>query len=161
PGGAFTKVADLGYTDTLLDGTPSAALRPDGAAIVAWLDLSDDQAMAIRRDAPGPFGPPEKVGPKPLHPYAQELPDFDGGAPAARTAPRRSVTARLRVPRLPPFLGLRAVLRGKRIVVSWHTDRPLRHATVIAVSSEDKAFEDPFLGSSMSGGGHTRFRLSV
>jgi hypothetical protein len=333
PGGAFAKVADLGYTQTLLGG-PTAALAPDGSAIVAWQDLLDVQAMAIRRTGPGPFGRPEKVGAKPSHPYAQQLPDFDGGAPAedegrspraaftadgrplltwaaahrlggltwtaatvatfpggvqrlsgplrdadsvtpviladgrpavawsdvstggdyrlhlaiegapaapepaapavkigrvvqiphglavpfrcsaacdvratvpdgvsgrhslsaagsgrlkilpdfdpimlrrpdsvpvqvlagapgARTAARRSVTARLRVPRLPPLLGLSAVRRGKKIVVSWHTARPLRDASVIAVSSDDTAFEDPFFGSAVEGKGRKRFRLSV
>jgi hypothetical protein len=83
------------------------------------------------------------------------------GAPGARTAARRSVTARLRVPRLPPLLGLSAVRRGKKIVVSWHTARPLRDASVIAVSSDDTAFEDPFFGSAVEGKGRKRFRLSV
>ena len=46
-------------------------------------------------------------------------------------------------------------------MVSWHTDRPLRNASIIAVSSDDKAFEDPFLGSTVEGNGRKRFRLSV
>jgi hypothetical protein len=83
------------------------------------------------------------------------------GAPGAHTATPRSVTARLRVPRLPRFLGLRAVRDGKMIVVSWHTDRPLRNASIIAVSSDDKAFEDPFFGTTVKGAGRRRFRLSV
>src|SRR4051794_18035743 len=58
PGGRFAKVADLGFTESLLGGSPAAALQPDGAAIVAWLDLSDVQAWAIRRTGPGPFGRP-------------------------------------------------------------------------------------------------------
>ena len=83
------------------------------------------------------------------------------GAPGVRTVARRSVTAKLRVPRLPRFLDLKAVRRGKKIVVSWHTDRPLRNASIIAVSSDDKAFEDPFFGSTMEGEGRKRFRLTV
>jgi hypothetical protein len=104
------------------------------------------------------------------------LPDFDpimlrrpdsvpvqvlSGAPGARTANRRNVTARLRVPRLPRFLDLEAVRRGKKIVVSWHTHRPLRNATIIAVSSDDKRFADPFFGSTVKGSGRTRFRMTV
>jgi len=104
------------------------------------------------------------------------LPDFDpimlrrpdsvavqvlAGAPGAPTVARRSVTAKLRVPRLPRLLGLEAVLRAKKIVVSWHTDRPLRNASIIAVSSDDRALADPFLGSTVEGKGHKRFRLNV
>ena len=104
------------------------------------------------------------------------LPDFDpimlrrpdsvpiqvlAGAPGARTAARRSVIAKLRVPRLPRFLDLKAVRRGKKIVVSWHTDRPLRNASIIAVASDDKAFEEPFLGSTVDGEGRKRFRVNV
>jgi hypothetical protein len=74
---------------------------------------------------------------------------------------RRSVTAKLRVPRLPRFLGLTAVRRGKKIVVSWHTARPLRDASIVAVSSDDTAFEDPFFGSAVEGKGRKRFRISV
>ena len=334
PGGSFAKVADLGYTENLLDGLPTAALRPDGSAIVAWLDQLDVQAWAIRRTGPGPFGRRERVGATPSDPYAQELADFDGdapaeddgrapraafaadgrpvftwapahtlggltwtaatvatfpggvqalsgplrdadsvtpviladgrpaiawsdvstggdyrlhlaiegapaapeppapevkigrvvqiphglaipfrcsaacdvratvsdensgrhslraagsgrlkilpdlepitlrhpgsvpvqviaGAPGARRVTRRSVTAKLRVPRLPRFLDLKAVRRGKKIVVSWHTDRPLRHGSVIAIPSDDKAFEDPFFQSPVESEGRKRFRTSV
>jgi hypothetical protein len=87
PGGTFAKVADVGYTESLLGGTPTAVVRPDGSAIVAWLDLSNVQARAIRRTGPGPFGRPEKVGAKPVRPFAQQLPDFDGGD--RRDLPRR------------------------------------------------------------------------
>jgi hypothetical protein len=104
------------------------------------------------------------------------LPDFDpimlrrpdsvpvqvlSGAPGVRTVARRSVTAKLRVPRLPRLLDLKAVRRGKKIVVSWHTDRPLRNVSIIAVSSDDKAFEDPFFGSTVAGEGGRRFRVNV
>ena len=45
--------------------------------------------------------------------------------------------------------------------MSWHTNRPLRNASIIAVSSGDRSFEDPFFGSAVRGEGHKRFRLSV
>src|SRR4051812_5237233 len=334
PGGTFARVADLGYTEMVL-GRPAAALRPDGAAIVAWQDLADVQAYAIRRDGLGPFGRRERVGAKPPRPYRQELADFDGGAPAqdggrglqaafapdgrpvltwapahqlgglswtaasvatfpggvqalsgplrdadsvtpvmladgrpavawsdvspggearvhlaiegapaaaeppaprvvigrieqiphglavpfrcsaacdvratapdaisarhslraagsgrlkivpddddpirlrradsvpvqvvtgaagARAFTRKTITARLRVPRLPRFLGVAAVHRGNQIVVSWHTDRPLRNASVIIVSSDERAPADPFLGSTVKGAGRRRFSMSV
>jgi hypothetical protein len=333
PGGAFAKVADIGYTEDLF-GSPTAALRPDGSAIVAWQDLSHVQTLAIRRSGPGALGRPEKVGPRPVDPYAQQLAGFDGGAPAedegrgpraafaadgrpvvtwaaahtlggltwtaatvatfpggvqtlsgplrdadsvtpviladgrpaiawsdvatggdyrlhlaiegapaappppapavqlhrvvqiphglavpfrcsaacdvratvpdgisgraslraagsgrvkvlpdfepimlrradsvpvevltgapgARTAARRSVTAKLRVPPVPPLRGLTAVLHGKKIVVRWHTDRPLRRASIIAISADDRRPADPFFGSSVDGNGHERFRLSL
>ena len=80
PGGAFARVADLGYTESFL-GHVAVALRADGAAIVAWQDLSDLQVMAIRRTGLGPFGKPERVGAEPKDPYGEELSDFVGGAP--------------------------------------------------------------------------------
>jgi hypothetical protein len=83
------------------------------------------------------------------------------GAPGARTVTRRAITARLRVPRLPRFLGLSAVRRGKRIVVRWRTSRPLRNASVIVVSSDDRAFTAPFFGVTVQGEGRRRFRVSM
>src|SRR3954470_9328625 len=61
PGGTFARVADL--RDASFFGAPAAALRPDGAAIVAWQDL-DAQVVVLRRDGPGPFRR-ERVGPRP------------------------------------------------------------------------------------------------
>jgi hypothetical protein len=333
PGGTFAPVADLGYTEELF-GPEAIALAPDGAAIVAWQDLGDDQVMAIRRDRPGPFGRPERVGAPPQDPYGVELafsaggapsdlegrgpaaafagdgrpvltwgqgeslgklawvpatvttfpgavqalsgplrdadsiapviladgtpavawsdvsvggdsqlhlaiegvpapaeppapqvefgraeqiphglavpfrcsdacdvratvpggeggrrslraagsgrlkivPEFDpialrrpdsvpvqvlSGAPGAHTAATRTITAKLRVPKLPRLLGLKAVRRGKVVAVSWRTDRPLRNATVIAVSSRTRSPEDPFLGAAVEGEGRRRFHLNV
>jgi hypothetical protein len=51
-------------------------LRPDGAAIVAWRD-SDSQVIALRRDGPGRFQAPEKVGPRPEDPFDTDAPDED------------------------------------------------------------------------------------
>jgi hypothetical protein len=334
PGGTFAQVAAFGYTESLLGGAPTAVLRPDGAAIVAWEDILDVQMFVMRRNGPGAFGRPEKVGAKPPDPYAQELEDFDGGAPAedggrgpraafapdgrpvltwapahalggltwtaatvatfpggvqalggplrdadsvtpvvlpdgragvawsdvsqggeprlhlaiegaaaspeppaprigigriaqiphglvipfrcsaacdvratvpdgiggrrslpgagsgrlklvpeydpiilrrpdsvpvqvltgapgARTVTNRKLTAKLRDPRLPRFLGLKAVRRGKKIAVSWHTDRPLRKATVLAAPSESRAFDPPFLAATVEGEGRRRFRVNV
>ncbi len=331
PGGAFARVAELSNTLTLF-GVPAVALRPDGAAVVAWQDLTDVQVLAIRRDGPGAFGRPERVGGKPESPFGADLPrfveeaptDVDGrgvraafagdgrpvvtwaagstrgtldwatamvatpadvqalsgplrdadsitpvilaggtpavawsdgsagdarlhlavegvpaqsespaprvelgqvlrihgglalpfrcsaacdvratvpdsvsgtrslpaagsgrvrivptldpimlrrpdsvavevltGPPGARTAAARTVTARLRVPPLPRFLGLKAIRRGRHIAVSWRTDRPLRRASVIAVASDTRALGDPFFGTSVEGEGRRRFRVNV
>jgi hypothetical protein len=83
------------------------------------------------------------------------------GAPGARTAAARTVTAKLRVPPVPRFLGLTAVRRGHHIAVSWRTDRPLRRASVIAVASDTRALEDPFFGTTVEGEGRRRFRVNV
>ena len=333
PGGAFAQVADLGYTESFLSRT-EVALRPDGAAIIAWQDLSDNRMMAIRRNGVGPFGKPERVGPKPEDPYGEELSDFVDGAPTdhegrgplaafagdgrpvltwaptatlsrldytpatvttfsgapqtlsgplrdadsvtpviladgtpavawsdvslggdhhlhlaiegapavadppppnvvigritqiphglmlpfrcsaacdvratvpdgvggsrslraagsgrlkilpdfdpimltradslpvqiltgasgARAASSRTITAKLRVPKLPRFEGLKAVRRKKKIVVTWHTATPLRRSSVIAVSASSRAPEDPFFGSVLEGKGRRHFRISV
>ena len=333
PGGAFARVADLGYTEAFF-GQVAVALRPDGAAIVAWQDLLHLQVMAIRRTSLGPFGKPERVGARPEDPYGEELSDFVGdaptdhegrglaaafagdgrpvltwapsttlglldwtaatvatfpgdvqalsgplrdadsvtpviladggaavawsdvssggdahlhlaieGAPAAaeppaprveigrieqirhglavpfrcsaacdvratvpegvsgtrslraagsgrlkllpdfdpimltrpdsvavqvltgaagaRAATSRTVTAKLRVPRLPRFEGLAAVRRGKRIVVTWHTASPLRRASVIGIASPTRTPADPFFGSVVEGKGKRHFRLKV
>ena len=45
--------------------------------------------------------------------------------------------------------------------MSWHTNRPLRNASIIAVPFDEKAFEDPFFGSTVAGEGGTRFRVNV
>jgi hypothetical protein len=333
PGGTFAQVADLGFTEDLF-GSPTAALRPDGAAIVAWQDLLDVQVFALRRDRLGPFGRPERVGSQPRHPYGEELADFDGGAPAedegrglratfapdgrpvltwapaetlgglnwtaatvatfpggvqalsgplrdadsvtpvilpdgraamawsdvseggdprlhlaiegtaaapdppaprveigriqqiphglavpfrcsaacdvratvpdgisarhslraagsgrlkllpeddpimlrradsvpvqvltgapgARAVTRKTIAAKLRVPRMPRFLGLKAVRHGKRVVVSWHTDRPLRNAAVIVETSDTRRLANPVFGSTVEGEGRRRFRVTV
>jgi hypothetical protein len=46
-------------------------------------------------------------------------------------------------------------------LVSWHTDRPLRNASIIAVASDNKRFKEPFLGSTLAGEGRKRFRIEV
>jgi hypothetical protein len=79
------------------------------------------------------------------------------GAPGARTPARKSITARLRVPRVPRLLGVKAVRRGDRIRVSWHTARPLRHASIIVVGTDSRALTDPFFGTVVHGEGRTRF----
>jgi hypothetical protein len=84
------------------------------------------------------------------------------GAPGARTVARRSLTARLRVPRLPRLRGLTAVRRGKHIVVRWHTDRPLRGVSIVAIASDDRALADTFFGTTTAkGAGRERFRMRV
>jgi hypothetical protein len=76
PGGTFARAADLG--DATFFGPPAAALRPDGAAIVAYQD-SDAQVFALRRDAPGPFRR-EPVGARPENPFGPDIADV-GDAP--------------------------------------------------------------------------------
>jgi hypothetical protein len=84
------------------------------------------------------------------------------GAPGARTATRRGATAKLRVPPVPRLLGITAVRRGKRqIVVSWHTDRPLRDATILGGASTNRTPIEPVLDNSVKGAGRTRFQLSL
>src|SRR3954471_16734861 len=84
------------------------------------------------------------------------------GAPGARTATRRSVTARLRVPPVPRLLGITAVRRGqRRVLVSWHTNRPLRHASILGGASSLRAPKDAVPDNSVKGAGRTRFQLSV
>ena len=83
------------------------------------------------------------------------------GAPGARTATRRTVTARLRVPQVPRLLGITAVRRGKQILVSWHTDRPLRDASIIGGASTGRAPKEPVPDNSVKGAGRTRFQLRV
>jgi hypothetical protein len=331
PGGAFAGVAEFTNTFTVF-GTPAVALRPDGAAVVAWQDSTDVQVFAIRRNGPGPFGRPEPVGGKPRSPFGPDLPrldldaptDVEGrgvraaftgdgrpvltwadgsttgtldwaramvatpgdvhalsgplrdadsitpviladgtaaaawsdglagdarlhlavegaparaeppvprvefgqirripgglalpfrcsaacdvratvpdsvsgtrslpaagsarvrivptispimlrrpdsvavdvltGPPGARAAAARTLTAKLRVPPLPRFLGLTAIRRGHHIAVSWRTKRPLRRASVIAVASNTRAPGDPFFGTTVDGEGRRRFRVNV
>ena len=331
PTGAFARVAEFTNTFTLF-GIPAVALRPDGAAVVAWQDFSHVQVFAIRRKAPGPFGAPEHVGSRPQSPYGAALPGFAGdaptdidgrgvraafagdgrpvltwaagstrgtldwatamvatpgdvhalsgplrdadsitpviladgtpavawsdvsaadarlhlaiegapahaqppaprvelgrvqrirgglallfrcsaacdvratvpdsvsgtrtlsaagsgrvrivpdlepimlrrpdkvpievltGPPGARTAASETITAKLRVPPLPHFLGLKAIRRGRHIAVSWHTDGPLRRASVIAVASQTRAPGVPFFGTTVEGKGRSRFHVNV
>jgi hypothetical protein len=83
------------------------------------------------------------------------------GAPGATTVTRTPVTAKLRVPRLPRFLGLKAVARGKKVVVSWHTDGPLRNSSVIAITSQSRKPADAFFGATVKGEGRRRFHIST
>jgi len=331
PGGLFARVAEFSDTFTLF-GIPAVALRPDGAAVVAWQDISHVEVFAIRRNGPGPFGRRERVGGKPQSPYGPELPavdetaptDIDGrgvraafagdgrpvltwaegstqgtldwakamvatpgdvhavsgplrdadaitpviladgtpavawsdlsghdarihlaiegaaaapeppaprvtlghvvrihgglalpfscsaacdvratvpvsvsgtrslpaagsgsvpivpdsgpislrrpdsvpvevltGPPGARAFATRTITAKLRPPPIPRFLGLTAIRRGRGIAVSWHTDRPLRNASVIVVASKTRATGDPFFGKTVEGRGRRRFHVNV
>jgi hypothetical protein len=72
PGGAFAPVGAIKFADTFFGGV-ALALRPDGAAIVIYKDF-EDQVLALRRDRPGGFGAPEKVGPKPLPSFGPDAP---------------------------------------------------------------------------------------
>ena len=81
PGAAFAPAAVLGAADPLEDQV-AVALRPDGAAIVAWADFGTLGIFAVRRDGPGPFGSPEPVDPAPEDPYGADLPRDVGRAPS-------------------------------------------------------------------------------
>jgi hypothetical protein len=83
------------------------------------------------------------------------------GAPGARTAARRMVAAKLRVPPVPRLLGITAVRHGKRILVSWHTNRPLRYAEILGGASAERAPKEPVPDDSVKGAGRTRFQLSL
>ena len=83
------------------------------------------------------------------------------GASGARTARARTLTAKLKVTRLPRVLGLKAVRRGERVVVTWHGDRPLSHATAVVMSSPTRARDDFPVGSVVRGKGQRRFRVRM
>ena len=83
------------------------------------------------------------------------------GASGARSARRVTVTARLRVPRLPRVLGLKAVRRGKRVVVTWHGDRPLSRASVVVMSSRTRVPVVNPVGKGVNGKGQRRFRVAM
>ena len=333
PAGAFAPVGDIRFADTSF-GDFVLALRPDGGAIVAWKDF-DNQVLAVRRDGPGAFHAPEKVGPRPVDPFVldssdgigDDAPDdsegrnvrvafgpdgrpvltwspshttgllrwadaavttFGGdvqtlggplrdadsitpvilgdgtpavvwsdvssggdphlhlaiegaatapgppaprirlgrveqlraglalpfrcsaacdvraavpggadgrrslrtpgagrltikpvgegivlrrpdsvpvqvwtGAAGARSAERVTLTARLRFPRLPRVLGLKAVRRGKRVVVTWHGDRPLTGASVVVMTSRTRAPDDNPVGEVVHSKGQRRFRVTT
>jgi len=80
PGGVFARVAVLGAADVLYD-RPAVALRPGGAAIVAWADFDTDRIFAIRRDQPGRFGRAQPLGPIPEDYFAAALALEFGEAP--------------------------------------------------------------------------------
>jgi hypothetical protein len=83
------------------------------------------------------------------------------GAPGARTAGRATLTAKLRVPRVPRVLGLKAVRRGKRVVVTWHGDRKLSRASVVVMSTRTRASDDYPFGTVVDGAGQHRFHVYV
>jgi hypothetical protein len=80
PAGAFAPVGTIKLADPFFGGL-ALALRPDGGAIVTYRDY-DGQVLALRRDRPGGFGPPQKVGPRPPQPSAPDAPIDGGGAPS-------------------------------------------------------------------------------
>jgi hypothetical protein len=82
------------------------------------------------------------------------------GPSGGRVGRAHTLIARLRVPRLPRVLGLKAVRRGNRVRVTWHSDRGLTDATVIATPTRTRAQYDPF-GGLVIGEGQRRFHLSL
>jgi hypothetical protein len=82
------------------------------------------------------------------------------GAAGARAARASTVTARLKVPRLPRVLGLEAVRRGRHVFVSWHGDRPLSHATVIVATSPTTARKEIY-GKVVDGKRQRRFNVEL
>jgi hypothetical protein len=83
------------------------------------------------------------------------------GASGARSPGRVTLTARLRFPRLPRMLGLKAVRRGKRVVVTWHGDRPLSGASVVVMSSRTRAPVANPVGKVVHGKRQRRFRVAT
>jgi hypothetical protein len=83
------------------------------------------------------------------------------GAAGVRSPGRFTLTARLRFPRLPRVLGLKAVRRGKRVVVTWHGDRPLSGASVVVMSSRTRAPKENPVGEVVHGKEQRRFRVIV
>jgi hypothetical protein len=81
------------------------------------------------------------------------------GAPGARTPRVDTLTAKLKLPRLPRVLGLKAVRRGDRVVVTWHGDRPLSGAELVVMSSPTRARDDFPAGKVVKGKGQRRFRV--
>jgi hypothetical protein len=58
PGGAFGAPAPIGRTEDMIGVAPAAAVRADGAAIVAWNNQLAGDVHAVVRPAGGPFGAP-------------------------------------------------------------------------------------------------------
>jgi hypothetical protein len=66
PGGAFGAVEKIGE-GALSFNAPAVALRPDGAALIAWGGDALSGVTAVRRSGPGAFGPPVEVVATHLH----------------------------------------------------------------------------------------------
>jgi len=81
------------------------------------------------------------------------------GAPGARTARAQTLTAKLKVTRLPRVLGLKAVRRGEGAIVTWHADRLLSGASLVVMSSPTRARDDFPVGTVVHGKGRRRFRI--
>src|SRR4051794_8797665 len=60
PGGAFGRVQKVGAS-TFGFKPPAVALRPDGAALIAWGGDALSGVGAVRRSGPGAFGPPIEI----------------------------------------------------------------------------------------------------
>jgi hypothetical protein len=59
------------------------------------------------------------------------------------------------------MLGLKAVRRGKRVVVTWHGDRPLSGAIVVVMSSPTRARVANPVGEVVHGKGQRRFHVAT
>ena len=58
PGADFGPAGRVGQAADLAGIFPTAAVGPDGAAVVAWLRQLDGVMSAVVRERPGPFGAP-------------------------------------------------------------------------------------------------------
>ncbi len=62
-GAAFGTARDVGVADDPLVVFPAAAVRPDGAAVVGWVDFLDGAVRAVTRPAAGAFGGELRLAP--------------------------------------------------------------------------------------------------
>src|SRR4051794_4439236 len=116
PGGAFGRVQKVGGS-TFGFNPPAVALRPDGAALIAWGGDAPSGVGAVRRSGPGAFGPPIEI---------VRSRSLAGGFGAGSASLGFEIAIRAK-PRRPDDLagaGLRAVLAPDgRAVLSWAQDQ--------------------------------------
>ena len=73
PGGEFGLAAGVADADDLNADLPTAAVRADGGAIVAWHGISDGLTAAVVRPGPGAFGAPVTLAPRAVSGQVREV----------------------------------------------------------------------------------------
>ncbi|MDA0161425.1 hypothetical protein OM076_14200 [Solirubrobacter ginsenosidimutans] len=73
PGGEFGLAAPVAEADDVAVELPTAAVRADGGAVVAWHGISDGVTVAVVRPGPGAFGAPVTLAPRAVSGQAREF----------------------------------------------------------------------------------------
>ncbi|HEY6890798.1 MAG TPA: hypothetical protein VI300_23540 [Solirubrobacter sp.] len=73
PGGEFGLAAPVAEADDLAAELPTAAVRADGGAVVAWHGISDGVTAAVVRAGPGAFGAPVTLAPRAVRGQLREF----------------------------------------------------------------------------------------